>query len=415
MSLLDDVSIVVTPNGYKAGELYAVIPSDGAADMDVTRATDATRVNESGLIEDVLANVPRIDYTGGGCPHILAEPQRTNLVTYSEDFSDSSWSKSDVTVEGGFTSPSGDESAYKLKEGSATINHQMYASISGIAGNTYTLSGIFKKGERDIIQLVYGGAAFDEGNTYCNFDLSNGVLGSGLYLSASITLISNGWYRCEFTATKTTTGNFNITYAPKLTSTSSRNAAYTGDGTSGVYIWGSQLEAGSYATSYIPTSGSTVTRNQDIFTRDGIGSLINSTEGVLFVEMAALSNDLSFRTIALSAGTSNDSVKLYYTSTSNSITLQVRRGGSLEVLSTFAVSDITDFNKIAVKWKVNDFAMWIGGVEVATDTSGSVPIGMNRLAFDDGNGTSNKFFGKVKQLQVYDTALTDTQLAALTS
>ena len=92
MSLLDDVSIVVTPNGYKAGELYAVIPSDGAADMDVTRATDATRVNESGLIEDVLANVPRIDYTGGGCPHILAEPMRTNLIPYSEDFTAGSWS-----------------------------------------------------------------------------------------------------------------------------------------------------------------------------------------------------------------------------------------------------------------------------------------------------------------------------------
>jgi hypothetical protein len=393
MSLLDDVSIVVTPNGYKAGELYAVIPSNGDADMDVTRATAATRVDENGLvnyaeiigselvadgsfptgtsewgtgtgvtvgsgvatftstpsgqsvqqnavatalpngslakvsfevlsrtegsfglyfsgtlvgsrssvgvftayftkgtqtsfyiralgttsgtisnvsvIEEVRDNVPRIDYTGGGCPHILAEPQRTNLVTYSEDFSDSSWSKSSITVTDGFTSPSGDSTASKLTEGSTNINHQIYNAISGTAGNIYTLSGFFKKGERDIIQLVYGGAAFDEGSVYCNFDLTNGVLGSGTYLDASITLISNGWYRCEFTATKTTTGNFNITYAPKLTSTSSRNAAYTGDGTSGVYIWGAQVEVGSYGTSYIPNFGTAlgVTRNQDIFTR----------------------------------------------------------------------------------------------------------------------------------------------------
>ena len=100
-------------------------------------------------------DLPRIDYTDG-CGSWLLEPQSTNLVTQSELFSDSSWAKSDVTAEGGFTSPSGDESAYKLKEGSATINHQMFGIISGTAGNIYTLSGIFKKGERDIIQLFMG-------------------------------------------------------------------------------------------------------------------------------------------------------------------------------------------------------------------------------------------------------------------
>ena len=388
-----------------------------ASDMDVTRATDATRVDENGLVEKLGANVPRIDYTGGGCPHILAEPQRTNLVTYSEDFSDSSWSKSDVTVEGGFTSPSGDESAYKLKEGSATINHQMYASISGIAGNTYTLSGIFKKGERDIIQLVYGGAAFDEGNTYCNFDLSNGVLGSGLYLSASITLISNGWYRCEFTATKTTTGNFNITYAPKLTSTSSRNAVYTGDGTSGVYIWGAQVEVGSYATSYIPTSGSTVTRNQDIFTRDGIGSLINSEEGVLFLEMAALTDDNARRTVSLSDGSNSNRVILRYGDSSNRVQVFIKVGGATNGNIINDSYTITNFLKIAYKWKAGDFALWINGTEVGTSadaTSFGTGV-LTELQFNQGDGTGDEYFGKVKQLQVYDTALTDTQLAALTS
>ena len=178
-------------------------------------------------------------------------------------------------------------------------------------------------------------------------------------------------------------------------------------------FYGLQLESGSYPTSIIPTSGSTVTRNQETYTKTGISNLINSEEGVLFLEMAALTNDLSFRTIALSDGTTNDAVKLYYTSTSNSVTMQVRRGGSLEVLSTFAVSNITDFNKIAVKWKVNDFALWVDGVERATDTSGSTPIGLNTLALDQATGYN--WFGKVKQLQVFKTALTDSELATLTT
>ena len=317
-NLLDKASILLTPTAYNNGSILSVKPTNGDGDFTFNRGGNASRVNSSGNIVTESANIPRIDYTDG-CGVWLLEPQSTNLITYSEDFSDSSWAKSDVTAEGGFTSPSGDESAYKLKEGSATINHQMFGVISGTAGNIYTLSGIFKKGERDIIQLVYGGAAFDEGNTYCNFDLSNGVLGSGLYLSASITLISNGWYRCELTATKTITGNFNISYAPKLTSTASRNASYTGDGTSGVYIWGAQLEQQSYATSYIPTNGATNTRLQDIATNSGNSTLINSTEGVLYAEIAALANDGTNRMIALSNIDSSNHVRIYYANSTNKI------------------------------------------------------------------------------------------------
>jgi len=71
-------------------------------------------------------------------------------------------------------------------------------------------------------------------------------------------------------------------------------------------------------------------------------------------------------------------------------------------------------NKIAFKYKNNDFALWVNGVEVGTDLIGVIPTGLNKLSFDDGNGSSD-FYGKVKQLQVYDTSLSDTQLAALTS
>jgi hypothetical protein len=80
MSLLDTASLILTPNGYKASKLYSVKPTDATGDMVVSRGTSATRVNSVGLIELMPIDVPRLDYTGGGCPKILVEPARTNLV-----------------------------------------------------------------------------------------------------------------------------------------------------------------------------------------------------------------------------------------------------------------------------------------------------------------------------------------------
>ena len=130
--------------------------------------------------------------------------------------------------------------------------------------------------------------------------------------------------------------------------------------------------------------------------------------------MAAFSNDGTNRTIALSDGTGNNLVRLYFSNSSNRIVAQVKVGGSTQV--TFDITGITviDFNKVALKYKENDFSIWINGVERGTDTSGATPTSMNRLALDNGSGSEN-LFGKVKQLQVYDTSLSDEQLAALTS
>ena len=378
MSLLDDVSIVVTPNGYKAGELYAVIPSDGAADMDVTRATDATRVDENGLIEDVLSNVPRIDYTGGGCPHILAEPQRTNLLPYSEDFTSWTTTGSAAVTPNTTISPDGTQNADTLNLLAGSYFYKVLTTGAG----TFTLSCYVKvaSGTLDFKMQSFG---------------ADGAISSGVFTATT------NWQRFEFTTTITANSGFYPIQVSGLVG---------GD----FQIWGAQVEEGSYATSYIPTSGSTVTRNQDIFSRDGIGSLINSTEGVLFVEMAAFSNDGTNRTIALSDGTGNNLVRLYFSNSSNRIVSQVKVGGSTQV--TFDITGITviDFNKVALKYKENDFSIWINGVERGTDTSGTTPTSMNRLALDNGSGSEN-LFGKVKQLQVYTTALTDTQLAALTS
>ena len=361
-------------------------------------------------------NVPRIDYTGGGCPHILAEPQRTNLVTYSSDFTDSSWNLDGLNVNltrtsNATTSPSGEENATKLIGNNISKDpNNSYIGVNTSAAAPYTTSIFAKKGEYDYLVSGIGSYA---GGYYAIFNLSNGTVSTSPTASgttASIEDFGNGWYRCLVNTTNT--GGSEILFlSTSVDGTLTTNYTNT---TNGIFVYGGQVENGSYATSYIPTSGSTVTRNQDQFTRDGIGSLINSTEGVLFAEISAFSNDGTNRTIALSDGTGNNLVRFYFSNSSNRIVAQVKVGGSTQVTFDITGITVTDFNKVALKYKENDFSIWINGIERGIDTNGSVPTGLNRLALDNG-ASGELLFGKVKQLQVYKTALTDAQLTSLTS
>ena len=328
-------------------------------------------------------NVPRIDYTGGGCPHILAEPQRTNLVTYSEDFSQSAWVKSGVTLTSNYsTSPDGTLNATRVTGSSSNSLLQSFVYFSN-ESQTVIVSFYAKGTGKFRIKNTQGNVV---DNYSSNYDATS------------------DWERYSYTITNTSS------------SSGVQIVGIAGNSTGAAYdlsIWGMQLEIGSYPTSIIPTSGSTVTRNQDQFSRDGISSLINSTEGAFFLEMAALSNDSTNRQLTFSDGTDTNRIVLKYDNQSNVIQSFNRVGGVETAFLAATVSDITQFNKIAVKYKLNDYALWIGGVEVDTDTTSTTFASsvLNELSF----GTTSNLFGKVKQLQVYETALTDTQLAALTS
>ena len=289
----------------QGSKFYSVLPSSGVGDFDFTRSGSATRINSQGLIESVAngvsrLNYPMIDGVVKGCPHHILEPQRTNLLPYSEDFSQSVWTKSSSTVTSNAAiSPDGTLNAYKLVEDTSNGIHRLYPNFT-VNAQKHTSSIFAKKGTRNWIFLRLDGAASDQ-RTW--FDLENGVIGSvGSGIVAKIENYGNGWYRCSFTATAVANERIGI-----YTSVDGINLTYQGDGTSGVYIYGGSLELGSYATSYIPTNGEAggVTRNQDIFTRDGIGSLINSTEGVLFVEFKTLSETGTFRQFNLSKDNSN--------------------------------------------------------------------------------------------------------------
>ena len=409
-----DLQIVVNSNG--AFKHYVNISSGNSILYISGRNNFIGSIDNVSVKQLTRDNVPRIDYTGGGCPHILAEPQRTNLITYSEDFSQSVWADYDVSVLTNQTnSPEGIQNAAKVTENTINAQHLVQYVFSQNASTNYSLSVFIKSNGRDYFGMNIGASRL-----YANFDLLNGTVtqvnSNGTDFnneSASISSYGNGWYKCILSGYAITSAGGYIRLGIRQTLGTGNSQSYTGDGVSGLYLWGGSLEVGSYPTSYIPTSGSTVTRNQDIFTRDGIGSLINSTEGVLFAEMAAFSNDGTNRKIALSDGTGSNLVRFYFSNSSNRVVAQVKVGGSTQVTFDITGITVTNFNKVALKYKENDFAIWINGVERGTDTSGTTPSSMNKIAFDNGAG-SDYFYGKVKQLQVYNTALTDEQLLQLT-
>ena len=416
-NLLDSASILLTPTAYNNGSILAIQPSDGSGDFTFSRGSSATRVNAQGLIEDIASNLPRIDYTDG-CGSLLLEPQRTNLLPYSEAFDNAYWTKSDASVVSGFVSPSGDLSAFKLVASATTGQHILTTTnyVLSVNNNSpYNISIFVKAGEYSKIGIR---EARNNGS-YCTYNLSTGSLieESGTNGLSKIESFLNGWYKITLPYTTLSLSQslpqifaLNDNYV----SGNPNNYSYTGDGASGIYIWGGQLEQGSYATSYIPTQGAISTRLADIATNSGNASLINSEEGVLYAEISAFANDGTNRAISISDGSTANVVRFYYSTTDNRIVGNIKSGGSTVFTYNNVLTDATDFIKIALSYKANNFKMYVNGLEVSIDTIGNEPTSLTELSFDNGAGNDN-FYGKTKAIAVYKTALTDEQLTALTT
>ena len=411
-------SLALIPSGYKASKVYSVLPTDGTGDFDFTRSGNATRVNSEGLIELVSTNVPRLNYplidgVVQGCPSLLLEPQRINSLPYSEDFSNAYWSKSASTItSNSVISPDGTLNADSIVGDGTSGNHYILAQFTAVVAQDYTVSIFVKAGTNNFFQVNLGGAPFSSTN-YCNFDLSNGIIGSygGTSFNRFIEPFPNGWYRIGFTATALSSGSANLFPTLITSSTSVFLESNTLD--TSIEIYGAQLEAGSYPTSYIPTSGTTATRSAETCNNAGDVNTFNDSEGVLFAEISALAEDGSYRLISISDGTETQRITILYDITDNKIYVQCVNG-TTQAFIPFVPQSISNNNKVAMKYKANDFALWVNGFEVGTDTNGSIPTGLDTLSFDRGD-LLNPFYGNTKQIQYFDSALTDSELETLTS
>jgi hypothetical protein len=364
-----------------------VLTSSG--DFTVDRNSTATRVNSLGLIELVAANVPRLDYTDGNCPSLLLEPQSTNLATRSEDFSNSAWVKAESSIISNTeTAPDGTLTADTLipnvsgnstTAGNASTNNRLFANFGTVT---------------DITNSIYVKSV--SGSTF-NFSIYVQVNDS--IKSIKTVTVTDKWQRVETSAVLLSEGN-------RFTVCTEEN----------LYIWGAQAEQSSVASSYIPTNGSTVTRLADRVTGAGDVNTFNNSEGVLYAEIAALSNDATNKAIAISDGSNTNRLLIFYSSSGNKIVSLIVLAGVVQGSLNTTITDITQYAKVAFKYKENDFALWVNGVEVATDLSGSTfPAStLNILSYNSGAG-GDLFYGKTKDLRVYNTALTDAELTELTT
>jgi hypothetical protein len=405
MSLFESASLVVTPNGTKASKLYAIKPTSGAGDLSVTRATTATRVNSAGLIESVASNVPRLDYTNSTCPSVLVEPQRTNLVLYSEQFDNAYWTKQSTTVTANnTTSPDGNVTADKIVSNAVNDEHLVYYFEPTILNQVLTISVFVKKlNYRYAILRSFTTGAYRTSV----FDLDNGTITSQDLGASTIKSFGNGWYRISATFTSPL-GVFGIQYG----FSASTGITYNGDGTSGNYAWGFQTEAGSYATSYIPTTSASVTRNADVISKTGISSLIGQTEGTVFVDIDINSSyaqdDMRF--ISVSDGTS---ANWYFIGTNNANEFRFYFRASNTIYVTNSSSFTSGRHKLAFAYKNNDYVAYVDGVQVNNTTT--LAVG-STSQIELGNSFSGNLFKQFNNLTaLWKTRLTNAELAELTT
>ena len=345
--------------------------------------------------------IPRIDFTNNTDGHLLLEPESTNLITYSEDFEQ--WTEEaniDVT-NNSITSPDGTQNAAKLQlTGSSSETDGKISFAVSPSATTHTFSVFAKKGSHNYIYIWMNISGADNITRWVNLDD-----GSVSQSDVTTTSFGNDWWKIQFTFDATNLTGVRLEVADYGVS--------TGTGGDNIYVWGAQLEALSYPTSYIPTNGSTVTRDAETCTGAGEAADFNSEEGVLYAEIAALANDGNWREISLNDGSTNNAVEIRYKSTDDQFQFVVRDGGTVVVSPTRPLTNPLEFIKVAFSYKTDDFKMYINGADVATDTDGTMPSGLNNLSFDWGG--TNPFYGKCKAIRVYKEALSDTDLQNLTS
>jgi hypothetical protein len=557
MSLLETASLIVTPNAYKEGKLYSVIPSDGSGDMSVVRATTATRVNSAGLVElvpynlipysqdfsnavwnklsqglgsvpiitpnyatapdgtqtatrfqcnlnggndgssrswmtllfnpistvnmsiyiklnsagsktivfsesggsyqtitntewqrinvtqlgglgeyrigliggissdtldcciwgaqvnegstalpylktETRLNIPRLDYSLGGCPSILLEPQRTNLATYSEQFDDASWNKinSSITANADI-SPDGYTNADRIYDNATSGQHRVGKNISVVSATTYTFSVFAKKGSlRYCYLLTTAGGASDR----YYFDLQDGV---SITAGGKIEDYGSGWYRISAQVTAAATGN--ELFAFNLTDSSSF-PTYLGTGTGYHMIYGYQVEAGNYQTSYIPTTSASVTRNQDLMLLSNIytNNLLTSSGGTWFVDFrnnVPLSRDSVVRFgLGDTSAISLNAMYFIGGASNGRLIIQKRVAGAVTTLYTTTA----DTCKIAFKWNGATMDIFENGFKVIADSV----FTSTDLNFFNGIAATPYF---ISSMLLAPTPLTDDECIQLTT
>ena len=384
-------------------------------------ATEYIPTTTTAVSVGITNNVPRIDYTGGGCGKLLLEPQRSNLALYSEQFDNASWFKENVTItSNNIVSPSGLIDADMLVENSSTAFHG-FRNTSAISATVavHTFSIFLKTAGRRYANLTYN----TTGSSYVNgfiVDLQDGVITQtvGTFsVAPSVQNYGNGWFRVSYGAALNGGSFAYVNGAASSNSlTTAGRALYLGSGSSSFYVWGAQLEAGSYPTSYIPTTSTAVTRVADNAYKIGITPIIGQTEGVMFIDFVYSGIADTYQMFKLSDGTSANRLQLYINTSHQLSALSASGGATQFAANAQATLTVGTRYKMCLAYKLNDYAIYLNGTSIYTNVSSIVPATLTEFTLNN-SGTSSTFifYNKVQSTLLFQTRLPNAELAALTT
>jgi hypothetical protein len=370
------------------------------------------------LIESVASGVPRLDYStsGGtaGCPALLVEASGSNLFLRSNELNiGAPWTQDNIGFTTGstsaFTSPDGTTNAFLLADTSGNTRHRIsqQPTTSFVSGTTYTASIFVKKNSSSRFLLINGNTAFGA-MAVLNLDtlaITN-INGTG----ASIDNYGNGWYRFSVRGTATSTQATSVFIQMQ---NAAADGTYVGDGSS-FYLYGAQLETGSVATSYIPTTAALVTRNADVVSLSGaVSGCIGQTEGTIYAEFEYRTDTSTRRILALSDGSQSNRVMLIFAA--GSVFAQIN------AQSISVGTPVVGYNKAAFGYIQNGVSgtmtASLNGGAVVSGTSAAYPASLNTINVGkiEDTATTSQINSRIRSAAIYTSRLTNAELIALST
>ena len=378
-----------------------------------TRASNATYFDANGTLQTAANDTPRFDHdpeaAGNPSRGLLIEEARTNLLIRSAEFTNASWTKTNVTATDGQSAPDGTTNADAILETVDSGLHFTQQTVTVATTATHTYSVFLKANGRNFAS-VFVREGVNSGATYVSatVDLSNGTVSGATVGTASIQSIGNGWYRVSLSASI----DSGTRYAQVRIREDASTTSYAGDITKGILAWGAQLEAGAFPTSYIPTTSAAATRSADSAVVTPISSFYNQAEGTLFAETSFLAT-AGWALVADDNTTSNRHL-LAYSGNIPSYTTLVGAASQASISIGLAAS-AGDIIRHIGSYKENDFQAARNGTLGTADTSGTTPAGLSHLRIGTRTGSSDRFNGHIRKIAYWPRRLSNTLLQQLTT
>ena len=408
-----DPTLIQSCDSGKATVLYNIEPTN--ADFTVDRNSAKYVLGSGGTIISYATDEPAFEFNADGSyKGLLVEPAATNICLQSEDIT-TTWSPFNATIAANATTaPDGTTTADELRANTTSQTYVVQQNYPPDPSANHTFSVFAKKDELNYIQLSFANTS----QQYANFDLDLGVVGTKGSWAASSTIedYGNGWYRCSVHINVGSIPSFGIAIVPSA-SASWRQAVSAGSSSEGIFVWGAQLETGPIATSYIPTTTASVTRNKDDITLGSASSLIGQTEGTLYVEVDWRLSTASNQ-ILINVDNGNANHLVIYTQHSASALRMYALVNSVTVTDQGeSYTSYSGIQKFAFAYKTNDFELYRNGSSISSDTSGSLAALATLTNIDIGQyynaqGQANMW---IRAVALYPKRLSDAEAQALTT